>query len=130
MAQLSNCVRCPLLHRSRSRNRNRHLETKGVLHMSEDIPQNELLQQLIEEVRAYRRQHTRTRYLMVSCLVSLIVVVIGSILYTNYSVGKNNGIWCELMSPLDKRQQSVPPQNGEQKEFQVAIHNLTIKLGC
>lgn len=85
--------------------------------------------------REKRRQKEETKrgrqvYLMISVIVSFVSVVAVCIGYTNYSITKNNDIWCEFLKPFNARVQSVPNLTEEQKQTAASFRVLYEKLEC
>lgn len=55
---------------------------------------------------------------------------IGSILYAGHIDSESNRQWCDLLVPLDERNERIPPQNTEAKRFAESIHNLRSNFEC
>lgn len=63
-------------------------------------------------------------------LISLGALISFTLWYTAWSQQKADARWCELMVPLDQRQEQIKNPTPEQKEFRDSMHRLVGKLHC
>lgn len=88
------------------------------------------------EAQVKHWQHEAERQRRARFLESFIgLVVLGALIsftiwYTGWSQAKSDERWCDLMLPLDQRQQKIVNPTPDQAEFAARMHRLVGKLNC
>lgn len=91
----------------------------------------ETLEAQVKHWREEAERQRRARLLeMFVGLVVLGALISFTIWYTGWSQAKGDERWCDLMLPLDQRQQQIANPTADQKEFADRMHRLVGKLHC
>jgi hypothetical protein len=91
----------------------------------------EALEAQVDHWRKEAERHRKARFAEALIgLVALGLLISFTLWYTAWSQAQSDARWCELIAPLDDRQQKIPNPTPEQKDFAGKMHVLRVKLHC
>lgn len=72
----------------------------------------------------------RLAYAVAAVVASSAIMSAGALIAAIKVDANSNTQWCDLLVPLDERNEKVPPRNSEAKQFADSIHRLRQNFDC